>query len=120
MIKLSTALIIVTPMVSAGEWTAQDKQLHFKYGVFIGAAAVTAFNFAELDINRPLAASLTCSSVGLAKEIYDQVDYGGADWKDFTVTAAACFIGSYTMHEFINMSIQPLEGGLKLNFKYEF
>jgi len=119
MIKLAVALILTVTTAGASEWTAPDKELHLKYGLAIGAASVTVFNFANLDINRPLTASLVCSSVGLAKEVYDQVDYGGADWKDFTVTAAACFIGSYTMNEFLNLTIQTDNGGVKLNFTYK-
>ena len=107
-------------MVSANEWTADDKQLHFKYGVLIGATTVTALNFAEVDINKPLAASLACSSVGLAKEVYDEIDYGGADYKDAAVTTLACFIGSYAMHEFVNLSVTPESGGAKVNLEYKF
>ena len=120
MIRLATALMLVSTATGASEWTSPDKTLHFKYGVVIGAVTVTAFNYAQLDVNRPLAAALACSLVGVGKEVRDEYIYRGADIKDFTITAVACFIGSYSMYELVNATVSPVPGGVMLNFTGKF
>lgn len=113
-------LLVTTPLfcTHASEWTAPDKKLHLKYGVAIGGVSAIALNFAEYSGNRPLTASLFCTSVGAAKEVYDEIDYGGADYKDFLATGIGCFTSSYLVDYGLNLDVR--EDYVHLGWKKEF
>ena len=54
-----------------------DKLLHSFYGTVI---------YLLLSLFSPIVAILTVIFVAIAKEIYDEVKYGGFDWKDLVAT----------------------------------
>lgn len=54
-----------------------DKLLHFIAGVLITAVVAVVF---------PRFAVLGAIVAGLAKEVYDEITYGGWDWKDLLAT----------------------------------
>ncbi len=66
----------------------EDKKLHFKYSAGIGAASqlVTGNTYTSLAV---------CGGVGLAKEIYDEIDYGGFSKNDMLANAIGCVVGVY-------------------------
>lgn len=138
MIKNKKLLVTIIPLLltaplfytkaSSEEWTTPDKKLHLKYGVVIGGVSTIALNFAEYDefymkgipfkITRPLTASLFCTGIGAAKEVYDEIDYGGADYKDFLVTGVGCFTSSYLVDYGLNLDVR--EDYVHLGWKKEF
>lgn len=91
-------VIILIPISSFGDdWDGDDKQLHFVAGGLAGLAG-----YATHDIVSPesrerdkfLTGWLMGTSVGLAKEIFDEVRYGGFSYKDLVVTSAGAAVGS--------------------------
>lgn len=56
-----------------------DKLLHSFYGTLI---------YALLSFVNPIVAILTVIFVAIVKEIYDEIVYGGFDWKDIIATIA--------------------------------
>ena len=82
---------------ASDSWDGDDKQLHFAAGGFVGLAG-----YATHDILNPearerdkwLTGWLLGTSVGLAKEIFDEVRYGGFSYKDLIVTSAGSAVGS--------------------------
>lgn len=120
-----TPLLLFTPVfnVDASEWTGYDKHLHLTYGAAIGGAGVVALNFMEYDGNRPLTSALACSFIaGVGKEIYDEIDYGGFDYKDAVVTATGCFVSSYLTHKFLNygVGVGVSQDNVQLNYTMKF
>lgn len=72
-----------------------DKMLHFIAGMLITAfVAVIAPRFAPLAVTVAIVA-------GFAKEIYDEINYGGFDWKDLLAT----ILGGVVMQVFIWVSL---------------
>ena len=67
----------------------KDKLMHFSVSTSIGL-------FSELAIDDPLKSIALCSSVGLAKEVYDQIDYNGFSKKDLLYDALGCGLGVFT------------------------
>jgi len=76
------------------EWWARDKALHF--GVS-GALAAGGYGASSLVFDerwkRATAGATVALSAGIAKEAYDQVDYGGASYKDFVFDVAGTAVG---------------------------
>ena len=66
----------------------EDKQLH------LGVSTVLGFS-TTLVIEDPVHAYAACMSVGLAKELYDQYDYGGFSTGDLAYDALGCALGSF-------------------------
>lgn len=56
-----------------------DKLLHSFYGTVI---------YLLLSLFSPIVAILTVIFVAIAKEVYDEIVYGGFDWKDIIATIA--------------------------------
>lgn len=54
-----------------------DKLLHSFYGTVI---------YLLLSLFSPIVAILTVIFVAIAKEVYDEIVYGGFDWKDIIAT----------------------------------
>jgi hypothetical protein len=63
-----------------------DKALHFIAGTVIAAPVAYAFG--------PLAGLAAGSIAGLAKEVLDQIRYGGFDVADLVVTIAGAAVGA--------------------------
>ena len=115
--KLTLILLILLISCTSME---PDKKLHAQYGAVIGAGTVLALNMIEYDGNRPLTATLACSSVGLLKELSDENRYGGFDSKDLAVTSLFCGLGAYGFNWALNWNIKPTDGGAIINYKREF
>lgn len=62
-----------------------DKKLHFLCGCII-ALLVGLYN--------PLYGLLAGVTAGVVKEVYDYLDYGGPDIKDFLATAVGSILGT--------------------------
>ena len=86
-----------------------DKKLHFGASSGIGLSSTLVFE-------KPLNSFLACSSVGLVKEIYDEIDYGGFDEKDIFYNLAGCALG-VTIGEGSKRFILKPSG---IEFKYRF
>lgn len=67
-----------------------DKILHAGVSTAIGAAS---YAYTE-DYTTSM---ISCVAVGLAKEVYDEVDYGGFDEKDLMYDALGCATGIILM-----------------------
>lgn len=63
-----------------------DKALHFIAGGVVAAPVAYAFG--------PLAGLAAGSIAGLAKEVLDQMRYGGFDMADLVVTVAGAAVGA--------------------------
>jgi len=99
-LKLATLILLVTSEVnmrmillflacfgvSANEWTAEDKKMHLGAGVLIGHLT---YGITE----DRLKSYLVCIGAGVAKEVIDEIDYGGFDEKDLAVTGVGCAAG---------------------------
>ena len=137
MIKNKILLIPLIPLLwvtlsfctNASEWTGDDKKLHFNYGVAIGGMSTVVLNFMEYDgyyiekfdftIDRPLTSSLACSIIaGVGKEIMDEYDYGGFDYKDALVTSMGCFLSSYIVDWGLNGGVT--QDNIQLDYKWRF
>ncbi|MEZ9709349.1 hypothetical protein AB4254_11775 [Vibrio breoganii] len=89
---MSKCFAVILIMMSSGVFAAdysweRDKQLHF--GVSAGIGVGSYFVFEE----KRIPAYIACSSVGLAKELYDQHRYGGFDHADLAYDIAGCAVG---------------------------
>lgn len=88
-----------------------DKQLHLGVSVAIGSS-VTYFTG---DSN---VAMMTCSIVGLSKEIYDEYDYGGFDGEDLAYDLIGCALGSYILPPTINLIFNEDNVGVSYTYKF--
>lgn len=64
---------------------ADDKKLHFLCGLLISLL---------IGLYNPLYGLLAGMIAGVAKEVYDYIDYGGPDIKDFLATAVGSILGT--------------------------
>lgn len=81
------AAMSLCSMLSLSTYAADDdKIMHFTASSAIGFAVNGYFE----DHQTALAA---CVTVGLAKELYDQVDYGGFSGQDLVADALGCGLG---------------------------
>jgi hypothetical protein len=62
-----------------------DKKLHFLCGCIISLL---------VGLYNPTYGLLAGMVAGLAKEVYDYIDYGGPDIKDFLATAVGSILGA--------------------------
>lgn len=67
-----------------------DKKKHLAVSYGLGLA--TTYYFKD-----PVYGFSSCLAVGLAKEIYDEIDYNGFDEKDLAYDALGCALGTLTM-----------------------
>lgn len=63
-----------------------DKYMHLTVGMIVAAFCALVVPTGRLWCAAPVIV------LGLAKEVYDQIDYGGFDWVDFLYTAAGGLI----------------------------
>ena len=64
---------------------AQDKKLHLLAG--LGIAIIFGLQYPLIGLGAGIIA-------GVAKEVYDYLDYGGPDMKDFFMTAVGSILGA--------------------------
>ena len=91
----------------------EDKKLHLIAGTGIGF-------FSDLIVADPVSSFLLCSSVGALKEAYDEMDYGGADAKDFLYTMMGCGLGVYSLNQTLGFQMTPRADGAYLSFNMKF
>jgi len=97
------ALLLCVPMTALG--LAEDKIKHASVSAAITVSARQVFD----DTDSPwLYAHASCLAVGVAKEIYDEIDYGGFDMEDLAADAAGSLAGSLLGMQF--------ESGMKLDY----
>lgn len=69
----------------------KDKQLHLEVSSMIGIGTYYTMHNST-NFERVTA----CTSVGIAKEIYDEYSYGGFSYNDIKYDIIGCVIGVYT------------------------
>lgn len=102
------ALVIATfllciPATALG--FGEDKIKHVSVSA---AITVSAYQVFEGTDNPWLYAQASCLAVGVAKEIYDEIDYGGFDMDDLAADAVGSLAGSLLCLQF--------DGGAKLDY----
>lgn len=111
LVFMFAAILFIMPTQDAFAME-RDKKLHFSAGTGIGFIS-------EAFTDDPLKSFLLCSSVGALKEIYDEIDYGGADEKDLLYTIAGCGIGILSSSA-LGIQIVPFSDGGMIKFEFEF
>ena len=94
-----TVIIILafSGLAHSDDWDGGDKQLHFIAGGLVGLAGYAAHDILAPEArerDKFLAGWLMGTSVGLAKEMFDEARYGGFSYKDLVVTSAGAAVGS--------------------------
>ncbi|CAH9017303.1 conserved hypothetical protein [Vibrio phage 150E35-1] len=86
-------LLILLLMIPTSSYAIErDKVLHVSASVLIGATS-------EIYFEDAYKSTALCMGVGLAKELYDEYDYGGFDTQDLVADAIGCAIGVYTGYQ---------------------
>ncbi len=111
--------VIAACLISCSSMPA-DKKLHATYGVTIGAGTVTALNMINYPGNRPLAATAVVVAAGLGKELYDEYDYGGFDYKDLLATVIPGVAAAYGWNWALNYSVTTRGDVTKINYVEKF
>lgn len=83
---LFTCGLLVAGNASAVDWREKDKQQHLTVSTGIAAITYGATNSAWVSFG-------ACIGAGLAKELYDQQDYGEFSSEDMQANAIGCGIG---------------------------
>ncbi|KPM97528.1 hypothetical protein AOG25_13735 [Vibrio alginolyticus] len=100
---------------ASADWE-KDKKLHFAASTGIGLASGALIEDWKLSTS-------VCLGVGLAKEVYDEIDYGGFDEKDMLANAGGCVTG-LIIREItgLNIAVTPSDGlnGVDINFGWRF
>jgi len=106
--KLLIAIALLTSMNASA--LEKDKQMHIGASAAIGVTSQYYFDsYAK--------SALTCMSVGVAKELYDEVDYGGFSKEDLLADAVGCAIGISGM-KIIQVYQDNDALGLGVNFEF--
>lgn len=79
-------MMVFASQVSAVGWHQKDKQQHLTVSTGIATLTYGATNSAWASFG-------ACIGVGLAKELYDQQDYGKFSSEDMQANAIGCGIG---------------------------
>ncbi|WP_054389370.1 hypothetical protein [Vibrio parahaemolyticus] len=85
--KYLLCLILFIPESALSEHLDDDKILHFGVSAAIGFASQSFFEDKDSGF-------YTCAAVGVAKELYDEVDYGGFDTNDMVMNLVGCAVGT--------------------------
>ena len=101
--------IFISPNLHAIE---DDKKLHLGTGTGIGFVS-------QSILDDEFNSFLFCSSVGGAKELYDELDYGGADHKDFLFTMLGCAVGVMS-NEAVGLKVVKTDDGGMFKIKIKF
>lgn len=80
---------LLAPALTSCAGMQDDKQKHFAASYIIGYSS-------QLATESKYESAAICGGVGLAKEAYDELDYGGFDEKDLLYDAVGCIAGIYT------------------------
>jgi putative lipoprotein len=90
--RLIIALLLLSGLAHADEWTGEDKKQHFSGSALMGVAASVAFKDSEHPVLYPMAAVL---AVGITKEIRDEVATSGSgfSYKDLAADALGAALG---------------------------
>ncbi|WP_230852878.1 hypothetical protein [Vibrio alginolyticus] len=114
--NLSFIMIACMLAVPASADWEKDKKLHFAASTGIGLASGALIEDWKLSTS-------VCLGVGLAKEVYDEIDYGGFDEKDMLANAGGCVTG-LIIREItgLNIAVTPSDGlnGVDINFGWRF
>lgn len=117
--RIPLLLILIVTFMTAPTASAieQDKALH--YGVSLGVSTVATVALNHYNVNQSAYKGFgICMGVGLAKEIYDEIDYGGFDEKDLVADAAGCFTGSILGVTWIKLYSENDTTGFEINYKF--
>lgn len=92
-----------------------DKIMHFTFSYAIGTVS-------SHFISNPFTSLAACNSIGAAKELYDEIDYGGFSKDDMIANFAGCATGmiSYKLIGHALYISPNNENGLNLKLKYKF
>lgn len=93
---------------------SNDKELHLLSSGFVGSVAQYSSG------SKPVSYGL-CLSAGLAKEFYDQIDYGGFDHNDIVVDIIGCILGvEFTEDLQVNFVTNTVDDSKSIKFLYRF
>lgn len=95
---------------SAIAYIESDKKQHL--AVSYGVGLVSTYYFDD-----PLYGFSSCFAVGLAKEIYDEIDYEGFDGKDLAYDALGCALGTLTIE---GLQFAFTEDSASISYNYRF
>jgi len=76
----------------------QDKANHVALGLVSYGACIGVGEVFYIDYLNSKTCVLAAVGVGIAKEAYDATGHGNVEWDDFTSTAIAPLMISYTIH----------------------
>ena len=113
--KYLLILLIISFNTSAIE---KDKKMHFVFSSVIGAGATGITKNAWTGFT-------ACSSVGLGKEVFDEISYGGFSGADLAYDLGGCGLSSWLTSKGID-DIKPVtyndngSTGISLNYIYRF
>ena len=113
---LAGIVLFLTPFLSFNSYAqVDDRILHTGVSVVVGSATLVTTGSKSL-------AYATCAAAGIGKEIYDEVDYGGASVKDLAFDAIGCFVGIEGTAQVYGVRITPKVSSnwMGLNFDYFF
>lgn len=87
--KLLLVLALVAPLTYAEDLSPKkDKLMHFGFSTAISGAATIVSEDWRVGFG-------VCMGVGLAKEIHDEISYGGFSGADLAYDAAGCALGAF-------------------------
>jgi len=113
-IKKNTRLFLLLSTLLSISFSAysieDDKRKHLVISTAIGAGSSFIFD----DYRYSLA---TCFSIGLAKEFYDQYDYGGFSKEDLMYDAIGCAIGVFST-EHVKLHFKKDSTVLSIQYKF--
>lgn len=95
---------------------ADDKLKHFGVSVAVGFGA----NYVLSDWRYAFG---TCAAIGVAKEVYDEDDYGGGSIEDIAYDLAGCVVGVTLSQSLgLNLAISPTRAfdGATVSVRYDF
>jgi len=112
---IGVMLMFSSMYVSAGLLSEPDKQLHVKAS--IGAASF--FYMINTYSGRShWETAAECMAVGIGKEIYDEISYGGFDTRDLAADAVGCAIGVLLADSAWKIAASSTEVGISYEWKF--
>lgn len=110
---MKTKLIALMAMTLAlpAQAIEKDKQLHFGVSSVIGGIAYyhTESSFKSM---------VGCAVVGVGKEVYDEISYGGFDEKDLLADVIGCGVGTFISSELVRFQATNEFFGVKFEGKF--
>ena len=94
---MKTKLTIIALLIAASlqAQIPYDKKLHAGAGVVVGTWGTFAGNSLNWKPEKAALFGLTSAAVaGIGKELWDEIEYGGWDWKDLGATMIGGTIGT--------------------------